>query len=216
MITNPCMLFGDLNAIIQGGRLDYAPVHVKNPTTITDQVFTEFVEVTKGTLVPTTQVTWKNPFGGIKGQEAKLDFGIVYNLQEEIVESTVEWISPSHDHARVSFTVGDTVWGNIQSPESVLTPPNTLESDKMKLEQMLPLLSIIDENCTPLVFQLLDSQNPISNRDSVQQLLETHRSLFLKLTPKKQREKPRAKLLAHRNAEQRGYCSYRLPPESIR
>jgi hypothetical protein len=27
--------------------------------------------------------------------------------------------------------------------------------------------------------------------------------LFLKLTPKKQREKPRSKLLAHRNAEQR-------------
>ena len=100
--------------------------------------------------------------------------------------STVKWISPLHDHARVSFTVGDTVWGNIQPPEPVLTPPNTLASDKLKLEQMIPLLSIIDETCTPLALQLLDSQNPISSSDSVQQLLETRRSLFLKLTPKKQ------------------------------
>ena len=93
---------------------------------------------------------------------------MVYNLQEEIVESTVEWTS-----------------------------------DKLKLEQMLPLLSIVDETCTPLVLQILDPLNTISSSDSVQQLLETRRSLFLKLTPKKQREKPRSKLLAHRNAEQR-------------
>ena len=76
---------------------------------------------------------------------------MVYNLQEEIVESTVEWTS-----------------------------------DKLKLEQMLPLLSIVDETCTPLVLQILDPLNTISSSDSVQQLLETRRSLFLKLTPKKQ------------------------------
>ena len=80
MITDPCMLFGDFNANIQGGRLNYAPAHANTPTTITDQDFTEFVEVTKGTLIPPAQVTWKNPFGGVKGQEAKLDFGIVCNM----------------------------------------------------------------------------------------------------------------------------------------
>ena len=30
MITDPCMLFGDFNASIQGGRLNYAPAHAKN------------------------------------------------------------------------------------------------------------------------------------------------------------------------------------------
>ena len=81
MITGPCMLFGDLNASTQGGRLNYAPAHANNPTTIADQAFAEFVEVTKGTIIPSAQTTWKNPFGGIKGQGAKLDFGIVYREQ---------------------------------------------------------------------------------------------------------------------------------------
>ncbi len=110
---------------------------MNNPTTIADQAFGEFVEVTKGTLIPPDQDTWKNPFGGVKGQESKLDFGIVCNMQEETVESTVEGIIPLHDHARVNFTVGDSVWGNIQPPDPALTPPNTLASDKLKLEQML-------------------------------------------------------------------------------
>ena len=203
MITDPIMLFGDFNASIQGGRLNYAPAHANNPTTIADQAFTEFVEVTKGTLIPPFHVTWKNPFGGVKGQEAKLDFGIVCNMQDETVESTVEWISPLHDHARVSFTVGDTVWGNIQPSEPALTPPSTVAPEKLKLEQMLPLLSIVDETCTPLTLQLQDPRSTVSSSDNVQKLLGTRRSLFLKLTPKKQRGKPRAKLVAHRNAGQR-------------
>ena len=116
MIKDPCILFGDFNASIQGGRLNYVPAHVNNPTTIVDQAFTEFVEVTKGTIIPPAQVTWKNPFDGIKGQEAKLDFGIVYNLQEKIVEGDADWISPLHDIDRVIFTVTDTVWGNFQPP----------------------------------------------------------------------------------------------------
>ena len=78
MITDPCMFFGDFNASIQGGRLNYAPGHANNPTTIADQAFAEFVEVKEGTLIPPAQVTWKNPFGGSKVQEAKLDFGIIY------------------------------------------------------------------------------------------------------------------------------------------
>ena len=51
------MIVGDLNASIQGGRLNYAPAHANNPTTIEDQACTEFVEVTKGTLIPPTQTT---------------------------------------------------------------------------------------------------------------------------------------------------------------
>jgi hypothetical protein len=36
-------------------------------------------------------------------------------------------------------------------------------SDKLKVEQMLSLLSVVDETCTPLALQLLDPQNPISS-----------------------------------------------------
>ena len=68
---------------------------------------------------------------------------------------------------------------------------------------MLPLLSVVDETCTPLALQFLDPQNLISSSESVHQLLETRRSMFLKLSPKQQQEKSRCKLLAHRNAEQR-------------
>jgi hypothetical protein len=117
MIKDPCMLFGDFNASIQGGRINYAPAHANNPTTITDQAFTEFIEVTKDTLIPLVQTTWKNPFGGIEGQEAKLDFGIVCNMHEETVENTVEWISPLHDHARVSFIL-ETPYGVTSSPQN--------------------------------------------------------------------------------------------------
>ena len=44
--------------------------------------------------------------------EAKIDFGILYNLQETVIEGCADWISSLHDHARISFTVGDSVWGN--------------------------------------------------------------------------------------------------------
>ena len=73
---------------------------------------------------------------------------------------------------------------------------------------MLPLLSVVDETCTTLVIQLLDPQSPISIIGSVHKLLETLRSLFLKLSPKKQKEKSRGKLLSHRNAQQREAISH--------
>ena len=120
----------------------------------------------------------------------------------------MDWISPLHDHARVSFTVGDTVWGNIQTPKPDSTPPSIIVSDKLNLEQMLPLLSVVDETCTLLALQFLDSQSPISSNESVHQILETHRSMFLKLTPKKEQEKSRDKLLPHRNTEQRETISH--------
>ncbi len=108
-MKDPCMFFGDFNASTCGGRVNYAPAHANNPTTIADQAFAEFIETTKGRIVPPARSTWKNPFGGLQGQEAKLDFGIVYNLQEDLTEAEVDWISPLHDHARVSFTIGDTI-----------------------------------------------------------------------------------------------------------
>jgi endonuclease/exonuclease/phosphatase family metal-dependent hydrolase len=76
-VKDPCMFFGDFNASISGGRINYAPAHANNPTTIADQAFAEFIEATKGKVIPPARSTWKSPFGGLKGQEAKLDFGIV-------------------------------------------------------------------------------------------------------------------------------------------
>jgi hypothetical protein len=123
---------------------------------IADQAFAEFIEATKGTVIQPVRSTWKTPFGGLKSQEAKLDFGIVYNLQEEFAVAEVDWISPLHDHARVSFTIGDTVWGNIKPPKPALSPQRTSQSDELKLEQMLQVRSVVDETCTPLALKFLD------------------------------------------------------------
>ncbi len=37
--NDPCILLGDFNASIQGGRTNYAPPKDNNPTTIADQTF---------------------------------------------------------------------------------------------------------------------------------------------------------------------------------
>jgi hypothetical protein len=38
-----------------------------------------------------------------------LDFAVVYNLDEEVSKGYTDWISPLHDHARVSFAIGDSI-----------------------------------------------------------------------------------------------------------
>jgi hypothetical protein len=94
MATDPCILLGHVNASIPGGRTNYAPPSVNNPTTISDQTFANFVEATEGTIVPPAQASWKMPFGGIKGKEAKLDFAILYNLDEDATDGYTDCISP--------------------------------------------------------------------------------------------------------------------------
>jgi hypothetical protein len=68
---------------------------------------------------------------------------------------------------------------------------------------MLPVRSVVDETCTPLALQLLDPQNQLSSSDSVHLLLETRRSLFDTLVPKRHQGMSKGKLMAHKNAEQR-------------
>jgi len=108
---DPCILVGDFNAIIKDGRTNYAPPHPQNITTIADEALAEFVEKTNGKIIPPAQVSWRNPFGGIRSREAKLDFAIIYNLEEAVVEGYVDWISTIHDHARVGFAIGDSLCG---------------------------------------------------------------------------------------------------------
>ena len=44
-------------------------------------------------------------FRGHPRKTAKLDFTVLYNIDEEVPEGYTDWISPLHDHARVSFAV---------------------------------------------------------------------------------------------------------------
>jgi endonuclease/exonuclease/phosphatase family metal-dependent hydrolase len=83
---DPCILVGDFNTSIEEGRTNYAQPNPSNTTTMTDAAFADFVEKTKGKIVPPTQSSWRNPFGGIRSQEAKLDFAITYNFEGAEVE----------------------------------------------------------------------------------------------------------------------------------
>ncbi len=111
---DPCILVGDFNASIEEGRTNYAQPNPLNTTTMADEAFTDFVEKTKGKIVPPSQDSWRNPFGRIRSREAKLDFAITYNFEEAEVEGYVDWISMLHDHVRVVFAIGDSLWEGIQ------------------------------------------------------------------------------------------------------
>ncbi len=54
---DPCILLGDFNASIEGGRTNYARPGRKNSTTIADATFDSFVETTKGTNLPPGQAS---------------------------------------------------------------------------------------------------------------------------------------------------------------
>jgi hypothetical protein len=79
---DPCILVGDFNSIIEGGRTNYAQPNPSNTTTMADATFADFVEKTKGKILPPVQDSWRNPFGGIRNRESKLDFAVTYNFEE--------------------------------------------------------------------------------------------------------------------------------------
>ena len=82
---DPCILVGDFNASIKDGRVNYAPPQPQNFTTMADEAFVEFVGKTNGKIVPPAQVSWRNPFGGIRSREAKLDFAITYTKNKKFM-----------------------------------------------------------------------------------------------------------------------------------
>ncbi len=55
LTTDPCILLGDVNASILGGRTNYASPSDDNPTTIADRTFANFVETTQGRIFPPNQ-----------------------------------------------------------------------------------------------------------------------------------------------------------------
>ena len=123
--TVPCILLGDFNASMKGGRYRYAKSSSEDPTTSADMTFTEFVEKTGGIVLPPIQVSWKNPFRGTRGQETRLDFAVIYNLQEEMVEDYTDWISVLHDHTRVGYAIGESLWGTVAINQSPTQHPKT-------------------------------------------------------------------------------------------
>ncbi len=161
-----------MNASIQGGRTNYAPPSDDNPTTIADRTFPNFV-------------SWKNPFGDTKGKKAKLDFAVVYNLDEEVSEGYTDWISPLHDHTRVSFAIGDSIWGNIPEPRP--TPPQKEDKSttRLKMKDIVPYLEVVNEICSPLAEQILSDHQKglISSSEGVASLLNTRMVTLLQHQP---------------------------------
>ena len=196
---------GDVNASIPGGRTNYAPPSDGNPTTITDRTFANFVETTKGTIFPPVQVSWKKPFGGTKGKKAKLDFAVVYNLEEEVTDGYTDWISPLHDHARVSFDIGGSIWGDIPTPKPASPPKEDKTKTRLKMEDITPHLTSVNEICSPLAEQIIadHQKGDITSSDGVEVLLNTRRTTFLQYQPARTTQRTKVKLQAHRNEEQR-------------
>jgi hypothetical protein len=205
LTTDPCILLGDMNASIPGGRTNYAPPDDDNPTTIADRTFANFVETTQGRIFPPNQASWKKPFGGRTGKTAKLDFAVVYNLDEEISEGYTDWISPLHDHARVSFAIGDSIWGTIPAPRPAPPPKEDKTKTRLKMEDIVPHLTAVNEICSPLAEQILaDHQTgAITSGEGVTLLLNTRMTTLLQHQPARVTQGAKVKLQAHRNEEQR-------------
>jgi hypothetical protein len=124
---DPVILVGDFDTSIKEGRTNYDQPNPSNTTTMVDATFADFVEKTKGKIRPPAQASCRNSFGGIRSREPKLDFTITYNFEEAEVEDYVDWISMLHDHARVGFAIGDSLWEGIQNtPRPTPKPVNPL------------------------------------------------------------------------------------------
>jgi hypothetical protein len=67
---------------------------------------------------------------GINWKKAKLDFAVVYNLDEDETDGYTDWISPPHDHPRVNFTIGDSIWGDIPTPKPTPSPGSSPKGNK--------------------------------------------------------------------------------------
>jgi hypothetical protein len=200
---DPFILVGDFNASIKGGRANYAPPHSRNFTTMADEAFAEFVGKTNGKIVPPDQDSWRNPFGGIRSREAKLDFAITYNLEEAVVEGYVDWISTIHDHARVGFAIGDSLWEGIQhTPRPTPKLGSSNNGKRFKIAQMLKVAKEVNDECAPIAERILADPDA-SSKQGVVSLLKTRQEPFRKSLKSPSSKNAVLKLPMHHNAEQR-------------
>ncbi len=199
-----------MNDSILGDWTNYAPLSDDNPTTITDRTFANFVETTKVTLFPPVQSSWKKSFGDIKEKKAKLDFAVVYNLDEDVTDVYTDWISPLHDHTRVSFAIGDSIpsvtrYGGISPHQKPASPPKGDKTQtRLKMEDIIPHLMSVNEICTPLSEQILvdHQKGDTTSSEGVALLLNTRMKTLLQHQPVRTTQRTKAKLQAHRNEEQ--------------
>jgi hypothetical protein len=200
---DPCILIGDFNGSIKGGRTNYARPGPLNPTSVADEALADFVEKTKGKILPPAQASWRNPFGGIRSREAKLDFAIIYNFEEAEVEGYVDWTSILHDHARIGFAIGDSLWENTQyTPKPTPKPCNSSKGKRFKIAQMLPVVEEVNDECAPVAESILQDLNA-PTRQGVLSLLAARQEAFRKRLKVSSPKNAVLKLPMHRNAEQR-------------
>ncbi len=125
---DPCILVGDFNVSIEA----------------------------KGKILTPDQDSWRNPFGGIRSREAKLDFVVTYNFEEAETKGYVDWISMLHDHVRVGFAIGDSLWEGAQyTPRPTPKPGNPSNGKRLKITQMLPVVKEVNEECASMAEGLL-------------------------------------------------------------
>jgi hypothetical protein len=138
-------------------------------------------------------------------KKAKLDFAVVYNLDEDVSEGYTDWISPLHDHARVSFAIGDSIWGNIPEPRPAPPQKEDKPKTRLKMEDIVPHLEAVNEICSPLAEQILSDHQKglISSSEGVASLLDTRMTTLLQHQPARVTRGAKIKLQAHRNEEQR-------------
>ncbi len=200
---DPCILVGDFNTNIEGGRTNYAQPIPSNTTTMADATFADFVEKTKGKILSPSQVSWRNSFGGIRNREAKLDFAVTYNFEEAETKGYVDWISMLHDHARVGFAIGDSLWEVVQyTPRPTPKPDNPRNGKRLKITQMLPVVKEVNEECASMAEGLLEDPD-VSSRQGVVSLLTAHQEAFRKRLKVQSTKNAVLKLPIHHNAEQR-------------
>jgi hypothetical protein len=77
-------------------------------------------------------------------------------MDEEVIEGYTDWISPLHDHARVSYAIGESLWGDIPIPKSAPQSKEKKTHERFKLGKIIPHMPTVCEICTPLAEKILD------------------------------------------------------------
>ena len=112
-----------------------------------------------------------------------MDFTVVYNLDEDVVDGYTDWIRSLHDHTRVSFIIGDSLWGDIPTPKPTPHPKENKTQTRLKMEDIIPQLPPVDKIHTPLEEQILadHKKGDITTSDGVSLLSNTHMVTLLYL-----------------------------------
>jgi hypothetical protein len=93
-----------------------------------------------------------------------LDFAVTYNFEEAEIEVYVDWISMLHDHVRVGFAIGDSLWEGIKyTPRPTPKPGNSSNGKRFKIAQMLPVVKEVNEECAPMAEGILEDPD-VSSR----------------------------------------------------